>query len=139
MLKFLTKVWVAGEVNDFRRSYKKRKAVKKNNKRRINKEILVEISKQGKLETYSEYYSRGAIQMISGGIGILLAPFLPPLVIISPITFILGIKNLIKASVIYVKCSKSVNDKEIKRKVEASEFIKELQEFQAINNENKEK
>lgn len=139
MLKFLTKVWVAGEVNDFRRSYKKRKTVKKNDKRRINKEILVEISKQGKLETYSEYYGRGAIQMISGGIGILLAPFLPPLVIISPITFILGIKNLIKASIIYYKPSKKVKETEIKRKLENNKFIKELQELQSINNENKEK
>lgn len=138
MLKFISRVIIAGEVNDLRKDWKRKRVLKKANKKRIDKNILTDIAKNGKLTTYSEYYGRGAIQLISGAIGILLAPVLPPLVLIAPITMAFGIKNLIKAGIIYNKSSKKINNIEREEKIKSNKFIQELRELQEINRSNEE-
>lgn len=104
MLKFLIKVWVGGEVNDYRREYKKRKAIKKANQRKEYENKLNAIAKRNMKEKYEECYAKGGLL---GLLSILILPFsaiFPPVLLLVLLMFFIGIKNLIKACIIYYKC-----------------------------------
>lgn len=106
MLKFIAKVWVAGEVNDLRRARKQRKKQDKLNKaeqKRLTFKNICEVeeelrkpqNRQLKKE-YEKYQNGKVMSLVVFILGIVLSPFLPPLFGVSVVSLIYMIICVIK-------------------------------------------
>lgn len=139
MLKFIGKVFLAGEVNDFRRSYKKRKIKSKLKKKEMNSRILEGLARDGELDVYYEAIGKGTIETFVGFATILMAPFVPPILIVTPLLVGLGIKNIILAIKIRKPHYNKVVKEEQEKMIKNMECIVEINRLKKINEENKNK
>ncbi len=104
MLKFITKVWVAGEVNDFRINRKKRKQEQKQLKKaerqqRVAELGIIEEKIKGNEVLKSEYRKVGNRFSITALILILSIPiavFFPPIVLVGILDAPIGLYYAIK-------------------------------------------
>lgn len=115
MLKFIAKVWIAGEVNDLRRARKQRKKQEKLNKMEqkrlmfkniceVEEELRKPQNRQLKKE-YEKYQNGKAISLVVFILSIVLSAFLPPLFGMSVISLIYMIICVIKERYIINKIS----------------------------------
>ena len=106
MLKFIAKVWVAGEVNDLRIARKQRKKQEKINKAEqkrlmfkniceVEEELRKPQNRQLKKE-YEKYQNGKAISLVVFILSIALSPFLLPLFGVSAISLVYMIICAIK-------------------------------------------
>lgn len=107
MLEFITKIWVAGEINDFRRNRKKRKQqekILKQNKaqQRVAELGIIEEKIKGNNNLDAKYKRIGNCFSISAFI-IILSLFLT---LFSPFAIILGVINIPIVSYYGVKLNK---------------------------------
>lgn len=107
MLKFITKIWVAGEINDFRRNRKKRKQQEKILKQNKAQQRVVELGVieeriKGDNDLEVKYKRIGNRFSISAFI-IILSLFLT---LFSPFAIILGVINIPIVSYYGVKLNK---------------------------------
>lgn len=139
MLKFIGKVFLAGEVNDFRRSYKKRKIKSKLKKKEMNTKILEGLAQHGELDDYYEALGKGTMETFVGFTTILMAPFAPPVLLATPVLLVLGFKNFSLAFKIRKPHYNKVIKEEQENMIKNMECIVEINRLKKINEENKNK
>lgn len=103
MLKFIAKVWVAGEVSDFRRAYKRRKALKREARLQQHLNRMSEITRNGQEEVYNDTVGKMLASFLIAIVSMILGMILPLLWIVTPIALLSFLIYSIKTIFIYLK------------------------------------
>lgn len=103
MLKFIAKVWVAGEVSDFRRTYKRRKALKREARLQQHLNRMSEITRNGQQEAYNDAGGKMLASFLVAIVSMILGMILPILWIVTPIALLSFLIYSIKTIFIYLK------------------------------------
>lgn len=103
MLKFIAKVWIAGEVSDFRRGYKRRKALKRETRLQQHLNRMSEITRNGQQEAYNDASGKMLASFLVAIVSMILGMILPILWIITPIALLSFLIYSIKTIFIYLK------------------------------------
>ena len=103
MLKFIAKVWVAGEVSDFRRAYKRRKVLKREARLQQHLNRMSEITRNGQEETYNDVVGKMLASFLVAIVSMILGMILPILWIVTPIALLSFLIYSIKTIFIYLK------------------------------------
>lgn len=103
MLKFIAKVWVAGEVSDFRRAYKRRKALKREARLQQHLNRMSEITRNGQQEAYNDAVGKMLASFLIAITSMILGMILPLLWIVTPIALLSFLIYSIKTIFIYLK------------------------------------
>lgn len=103
MLKFIAKVWVAGEVSDFRRAYKRRKALKREARLQQHLNRMSEITRNGQQEAYNDAVGKMLASFLIAITSMILGIILPLLWIVTPIALLSFLIYSIKTIFIYLK------------------------------------
>lgn len=103
MLKFIAKVWVAGEVSDFRRAYKRRKALKREARLQQHLNRMSEITRNGQEEVYNDAVGKMLASFLIAIVSMILGMILPLLWIVTPIALLSFLIYSIKTIFIYLK------------------------------------
>ena len=103
MLKFIAKVWIAGEVSDFRRAYKRRKALKREARLQQHLNRMSEITRNGQEEVYNDAVGKMLASFLIAIVSMILGMILPLLWIVTPIALLSFLIYSIKTIFIYLK------------------------------------
>lgn len=105
MLKFIAKVWIAGEVSDFRRGYKRRKALKRETRLQQHLDKMSEITRNGQGEVYNDACGKMILSFLVAMISMILGMLLPLLWLAIPIALVSFLFYSVKVISIYLKNS----------------------------------
>lgn len=103
MLKFIAKVWIAGEVSDFRRGYKRRKALKREARLQQRLNRMNEIARNGQEGSFNNASGKMLLSFLVAMISMVLGMILPLLWIVTPIALLSFLFYSAKVIFIYLK------------------------------------
>lgn len=103
MLKFIAKVWIAGEVSDFRRGYKRRKALKREARMQQRLNRMNEIARNGQEGSFNNASGKMLLSFLIAMLSMVLGVMLPLLWVATPIALLSFLFYSAKFIFIYLK------------------------------------